>query len=87
MGSSPVFIFAALGLAMSIVAMSNSSGGIRKEKETLRAEVQELLARIERLESLLVEHERSRPWRELENEPRPGNTDAKTRSGLEENGA
>ncbi len=87
MGSNPVFIFAALGLAMSIVAMSNSSGGIRKEKETLRAEVQELLARIERLESLLIEHERSRPWRELENEPRPGNTDAKTRGGLEENGA
>ena len=40
----------------------------QEKAEALRAEVTQLRERVANLETLLIEHERARPWRELEAE-------------------
>ena len=40
----------------------------REEASALRTEVTQLRERMENLETLLIENERDRPWRELETE-------------------
>ena len=40
----------------------------RDEAAALRTEVKQLRERVGNLETLLIEHERARPWRELETE-------------------
>ena len=58
-----IYAYAELRLKHDARARSDEQ---RKETEALRTEVMQLRERMENLETLLIEHERARPWRELE---------------------